>query len=219
MVRRASIALVYAVFTASLTLLASQISLAQTMAPFREYTLEHPKPESRTQWRVPQVYLSRMPYHRDEESKPIRKIIVVDAALPDMRAWWTSGLDRKKDNDAKLEVSIAISAGYDFAVEKRILPRMIEKRLEHAGPFGDGLLKYERKEQRSGAPRDIFFYLIPEQPRRGKAVFFKCVRRCIASADFSENVHVQYDFDLSLIAKWPEIDQKVRELLSRFQKS
>jgi hypothetical protein len=110
----------------------------------REYTLEHPRPESRTQWRITDTYLSRQPYLRQNVEKASQSIIVIDAALPDMRALQTSGLNLGRRDDEKRHVSISLTASYDFALERRTLPRMLQDELEPIGEYRAIILKYRQ---------------------------------------------------------------------------
>ncbi len=107
-------------FSVEMSTMTSATAKADTI---REFNLDHPRPESRSKWRVPEVYLS--PDFDWNAPNAGKSIIVIDAALPDMVSWRRSGLNMNNETDRKQSVTASIGAGYDFGVEKRIIPRLL----------------------------------------------------------------------------------------------
>lgn len=194
-------------------------SIAQMSDAIREFTLHHPRPESRTKWRIPEAYLAR---HLDwRQTEEPTSIIAMDTVLPDMAPWWRSGLDMGRDEELKRHVSIAVESSYDFGREKRILPRLLKEDLELVGEYQGNFWRYRqvRKNERGETILVVpvsWFYFTPKEQIPGRAVYFTCVRRCTAYADFSETVVMKYGFALELLGEWQTVDQKVRNLLAKF---
>jgi hypothetical protein len=181
----------------------------------REFTLDHPRPESRTRWRVAETYLSR--FHEWNRLGKRITLLVVDAALPDMKPWWTSGLDLNRDDDLQRRVSIAIHPSYDFGTEKRTLPHMLKQYLEPDGEYLEKFYRYRlvwRNSEGETKPAvGKAFYLIPKVQLPGRVIHFRCEVRCTAFTDFSETVALQYGLALELIPHWTDVDAKIRILV------
>jgi hypothetical protein len=191
---------------------------AKAADTFRDFTLHHPRQESRTRWRIPETYLSDIHFLRGTEEPTT--IISMQAVLPDLSPWRVSGLNPRNENDAKRYVSIDITPSHKFSVENEILPRMLREDLEITEEQGD-FFRYRRVQRNAqGEVVDILpgsrFYVIPKKQLPHQATIFRCEKRCRAQADFSENVVVQYDLDLSLLTEWRAIDRKIRSLLANF---
>ena len=152
-------------------------SLAQKSDAVLEFTLHHPRPESRTQWRVPEAYLS--PNYDWRSRVEPTTIIVMDVALPDMTPWWKSGLDMGRDDHEKRRITIELVSSYDFGEEKRNLPRLLKQDLELTGEYQNEFLRYRqvRKNNRGEvvpATNVGEFYLIPKEQIPGRTIFL-CV--------------------------------------------
>ncbi len=177
-----------------------------------EITLHYPRPEARTRWRVPEGYLAQDYNYRELPTA----LIAIDAVLPDMNQWRTSGLSIDRDDHILRKISITVEAGEDFTREKRILPKLQEIDFEFLGEYDD-LLKYREiiRGKRSGISVSSFF-LVPKHQIPGRAVYFVCEHRCTAYADFSKTVMMEVRFAKELLGDWPNIDRKARGLLEKF---
>jgi hypothetical protein len=190
---------------------------AQMSSSVVEFTLQHPHPESRTTWRIPEAYLT--PY--SDWRYPSESLGDLEAALPGMEPWRTSGLDRNRDDDYKKLIVIGVRASYGFAVEKITIPRLLREDLELLGEFGS-FFRYRKVRKNSRgeavpiAPSSGIYYLIPKDQIANKKVYFSCARRCTAHSDFSETIAMDYGFDIGLLDDWLDVDKKVRDLLIKF---
>jgi hypothetical protein len=203
---------------ASLNGAAQKLERPATTDKFIDFTFDHEQERSRTRWRIPEAYAS--PYIDWRQTNEPKKIFVLDAALPDLRPWATSGLNLRREEDYKRYVSITVTPSYDFAIEKRTIPRLLKDELQVVGDYSQDLVQYRKIRRDSRGEVQVvpvsWFYLLPKQQSVGRAVYFECVRHCTASTDFSAVVAIEYRFDRNLLSSWRDIDQQVRDLLAQF---